>query len=69
MLMNDLSKRNTRLKHHVDLNTSFAKAKFLNITFLRKYFKLNKEIYKIFVVECRKQHKTSKLSINVSLNS
>ena len=69
MLTNNRSKKNTKLKYHVDFNTSFAKTKFLNMTFLRKYFNLNKKIYKIFVVECRKQHKTSKLSINVNLNS
>ena len=68
MLTNNRSKKNIRLKHHADLNTSLAKAKFLNIIFLQKYFNLNKKIYKILVVECRKQHKTSKLSINVNLN-
>ena len=69
MLTNNRPKKNIRLKHHADFNTLFAKTKFLNITFLRKYFNLNKKIYKTFVVECRKQHKTSKLLINVSLNS
>ena len=68
MLTNNRLKRNTRLKHHVNFNTSLAKIKFLNIIFLRKYFNLNKKIYKIFVVECKKQHKTLKLSINVNLN-
>ena len=66
--MNDRPKRNTRLKHHADLNTSLAKAKFLNMTFLRKYFNLNKKIYKILAVKCKKQHKASELPINVNLN-
>ena len=69
MLTNNRSKRNIKLKYHVDFNTSFAKIKFLNMIFLRKYFNLSKKIYKTFVVECRKQHKVSKLSINVNLNS
>ena len=34
MLMNDRPKKNIKLKHHIDFNTSLAKAKFLNMTFL-----------------------------------
>ena len=66
--MNNRSKRNIKLKHYIDLNTSFAKAKFLNMTFLRKYFNLNRKIFKILVVECKKQYKALKLLININLN-
>ena len=52
--MNNRLKRNTKLKYYVDFNTLFAKEKFLNMTFLRKYFNLNKKIYKILVIKCKK---------------
>ena len=54
MLINVQSKRDMRLKHHVDLNTLLTNAKFFNITFLQEFFNLNKEIYRILYFKCKK---------------
>ena len=51
--MNNRLKRNIKLKYYINFNTSFAKVKFLNIIFLRKYFTLNKKFIKFISLSAK----------------